>query len=67
MRLTLVQRGSLALWFTDEAVEQWYPTVETRRGRECTYSDMEIHCLLIIRQSFSSAVSDDERRRALES
>jgi hypothetical protein len=49
----LVQRGSLTLWFTDEVVEQWYHQGQSgRRGRDCTYSDMAIQCLLAIKQVF---------------
>jgi hypothetical protein len=49
----LEQRGSLTLWFTDEAVKQWYHHGRNgRRGRDCTYSDGAIQCLLVIKQVF---------------
>lgn len=51
---SLVQRGSLTVWFSDDVVKSWLQKPEARlgRGRSFTYSDQAILAALIIREVF---------------
>jgi len=47
---SLVQRGSITVWFSQEALEQWYEKGHTcEKGRPRIYSDQAILCALILR------------------
>ena len=48
---SLVQRGDITIWFSDDALEHWeHPNKETKVGRPFVYSDTAIECLLTIRE-----------------
>ena len=51
---SLVQRGSLTIWFFEDAIETWLeePTGKKGRGRPKTYSDEAILSALVIREVF---------------
>lgn len=50
---SLVNRGNLTLWFSDEAVENWGGSkVTPGRGRAQKYSDQAIECCLVLRSVF---------------
>lgn len=49
----LVQRGSLTVWFSEDAVEHWHETTRTgKRGASRTYSDWAIQCALTVQAVF---------------
>ena len=49
----LVNRGSITLWFDDEAIANWTQEKhEVRRGRRFIFSDTAIECLLMVREVF---------------
>jgi len=45
----LVQRGSLTIWFSPEAVEGWLCAKEGKRGRPTLYSQEAILCALMLK------------------
>ena len=45
----LRQRGSLAVWFTEEAVAAWAAEPRTTRGGQPSYSDLAITTALTLR------------------
>lgn len=46
----LVQRGSLTIWFSEEAQSKWHSTGSTgKKGRPQVYSDAAILCALLLR------------------
>jgi hypothetical protein len=48
---SLVARGSITLWFSDEALANWYhENGESKRGRPFTYSDKAMETFLTIRE-----------------
>jgi hypothetical protein len=48
---SLVARGSITVWFSEEAVRLWYHANSTcKRGRPFTYSDSTIELFLTIRE-----------------
>jgi hypothetical protein len=50
---SLVNRGSLTLWFEDSQIERWHqPERAGYRGSPMTYSDVAIQCGLTIREIF---------------
>lgn len=51
---SLIQRGSINFWFSEEAVSKWMAMEETGdRGRPQKYSDDAIICALVIRSVYS--------------
>ncbi len=48
---SLVQRGGLTLWISDEVLEEWQPKVKgpRPRGGQKQYSDRAIECVLMLR------------------
>jgi len=49
----LVQRGSIILWFNEEALGQWLHTdPPSKRGHPFVYSQIAITCLLVVRELF---------------
>lgn len=53
----LVQRGSLTLWFDEKTVESWLNSDRTgRRGHPQVYSEVAVHCMLLLKQSFHLAL-----------
>jgi len=50
---SLINRGNLTLWFSDDVVQSWYSTLQTKkRGRRFTYSDACIEVALTLRSLF---------------
>lgn len=50
---SLVQRGDVTIWFSDEALENWkHDNAATKVGRPFVFSDTAIECLLMIREVF---------------
>jgi hypothetical protein len=51
---SLINRGSLTIWFPEGAVKNWYqkPQKNKKRGRSLTYSDTYIELALTIRTLF---------------
>lgn len=48
---SLVERGNITIWFSDEALENWeHAGNEGKVGRPFVYSDTAIECLLTIRE-----------------
>jgi hypothetical protein len=52
---SLVQRGSVEIWISEEVLEGWQPQVMgvRPRGRQREYSDQAIECVLTLRAVFS--------------
>ena len=48
---SLVQRGSITLWISEDILENWHPKVEGKRqrGGQVSYSDQSIECLLLLK------------------
>lgn len=48
---SLVERGSITVWFSDDVLASWeHPNDALKVGRPFTYSDTAIECLLTIRE-----------------
>jgi heme-degrading monooxygenase HmoA len=48
----LRKRGSLTIWFTDEAIAAWRAAPRTTPGGQARYSDLAIETSLILRTVF---------------
>lgn len=49
----LIQRGSITLWFSQDAIDKWHVTKATgKKGRPRSYSDDAILCALLIRATY---------------
>lgn len=48
---SLVQRGSVTVWISEEVLENWHPEAngERQRGGKIQYSDQAIECLLMLK------------------
>src|SRR5215208_879228 len=57
---SLRQRGSLTVWFTDEAVEAWKAEPRTTRGGQPWYSPLAILTALTLRAVFRLALRQTE-------
>ena len=51
---SLVERGSITVWISDEVIDDWKPTPEgpRQRGGQMAYSDRAIECLLMLKVVF---------------
>jgi hypothetical protein len=48
---SLVQRGAITIWFSEEALRHWeHPNGAGKVGRPFVYSDVAIECLLTLRE-----------------
>ena len=56
----LRRRGSLTLWFTDEAIESWRAAPRTTPGGQPSYSDLAITTALMLRAVFRLALRQTE-------
>src|SRR3954449_6178857 len=56
----LRQRGSLTVWFTDEAVTTWKAEPRTTRGGQAWYSPLAILTALTLRSVFRLALRQTE-------
>ncbi len=57
---SLRQRGSLTVWFTDEAIEAWAAAPRTTRGGQPWYSALAILTALTLRAVFRLALRQIE-------
>ena len=57
---SLRQRGSLTVWFTDEAIEAWRAEPRTTRGGQPWYSPLAILTALTLRAVFGLALRQTE-------
>ena len=57
---SLRQRGSLTVWFTDEAIASWKAEPRTTRGGPSTYSGLAILTALTLRAVFRLALRQTE-------
>src|SRR4051812_7190567 len=57
---SLRQRGSLTVWFTDEAVEAWAAEPRTTRGGQAWYSALAILTALTLRAVFRKGRAADQ-------
>lgn len=51
------QRGSLTIWFTDEAIEAWTAEPRTTRGGQPRYSALAVLTALTLRAVFHLATA----------
>lgn len=50
---SLVQRGSITFWFSEETIGRWHHNnANPRRGHPFVYSDTAVECLLVLRELF---------------
>jgi hypothetical protein len=50
---SLIQRGSINVWFSEESIKKWHTAIHTRKkGRPQVYSDDAILCALLIKTVF---------------
>ena len=50
---SLVQRGSVTFWFSEDVISQWHhANARPRRGHPFVFSDTAIECLLVLRELF---------------
>src|SRR4051794_18729102 len=56
----LVQRGSLTLWITEEALAAWHAPVTGKRGGQPVYSDVAIETGLALRLVFHQPLRQTE-------
>jgi len=56
----LRQRGSLTVWFSDEAVERWRAETRATPGRQRTYSGLAILTALTLRAVYRLALRQTE-------
>src|SRR6202049_970221 len=57
---SLRQRGSLTVWFTDEAITAWQAAPRTTRGGQSWYSPLAILTALTLRAVFRLALRQTE-------
>ena len=57
---SLRQRGSLTVWFTDEAIQAWAAEPRTTRGGQPWYSELAIRTALTLRAVFRLALRQTE-------
>lgn len=54
---SLINRGNITLWFDEAVINAWYSAVKNgERGRDFTYSDVAIECILSFRSMFGLAL-----------
>ena len=50
---SLVQRGSITFWFSEDVIDQWHHTNDQRKvGHPFVYSDTAVESLLVLRELF---------------
>jgi hypothetical protein len=50
---SLVQRGSVTFWFSEDVIKQWHhANAQPRRGHPFVFSDTAVECLLVLREIF---------------
>lgn len=58
--LPYAQRGSLTVWFSDEAIAAWRAEPRTTRGGQASYSPLAVTTALTIRAVFRLALRQTE-------
>ncbi len=59
----LKNRGSLTVWFTEEAIKAWQPdNISKKQGGQQTYSDIAIKTGLILRSVYKQIWTKANRR-----
>jgi len=53
----LRQRGSLTIWFSEEAVAAWQAAPRTMPGGQARYSDLAVETALILRGGFHNSLA----------
>ena len=54
---SLIQRGSITVWFDEKAVKNWFSSYHTcKAGRPATYSDEAILMILILREVYGRSL-----------
>src|ERR671911_1328098 len=56
----LRQRGSLTIWFTEEAIAAWRAAPRTTPGGQARYSDLAVETSLILRAVFHQPLRQTE-------
>jgi heme-degrading monooxygenase HmoA len=54
------QRGSLTIWFSEEAIAAWRAAARTTPGGQARYSDLAIETSLILRAVFHQPLRQTE-------
>jgi hypothetical protein len=50
---SLVRRGDVTFWFSDDVIESWeHANAESKVGHPFVYSDTAVECLLVLRELF---------------
>ena len=50
---SLVQRGSITFWFSEDVIEKWHhANAQPKVGHPFVYSDTAVECLLVLRELF---------------
>ena len=49
---SLVKRGSITLWISEEDIGSWKPEAQQKRGGQLQYTDGAIQCMLMVRSAF---------------
>ncbi len=58
---SLVRRGSITFWFSEDVIDQWHhPNNRPKVGHPFVYSDTAIECLLVLRELFQLAYRQTE-------
>lgn len=58
---SLIQRGSITVWFSEDAIGKWQAAPTGKRGRPATYSNEAILTALLIRFVFHLPLSKPAR------
>ena len=57
---SLMQRGSITFWMSDDILEAWYAQPNGKRGGQQRYSDIAIEAALTLRSVFGQALRQTE-------
>ena len=49
---SLVKRGSITLWISEEDISAWKPDASKKRGGQLQYTDGAIQCMVMVRSVF---------------
>ena len=57
---SLIERGSITFWLSDEAIESWYAKPTGKKGAQPVYTDLAIESSLSLRLVFKQALRQTE-------
>ncbi len=57
---SLVQRGDITMWISEDAIDAWKPRTSRRRGGQRSYSDTAIETALTLRLVFNLPLRQTE-------